>query len=255
VGTIITVNATGTVAIAGGTFNANGNMTLNGQMTCDATGTFTVAAGKTLTIQSGGNATFTGDHTIDTASTIAITGGTFTANGNMTLNGQLTRDAAGTFTVAAGKTLTVQNGGDAIFTGSYTTTGSNITVTGAGSTFTTTSNLDINGSNAMNLTSGGAVSSGSGQRNHRPFWAMGRPPWMAADRASAAGHSQSGEPAIPAALPSAIAVRVDSCWSEWATPTFRAVAERSPFRTAPQSPERPWIWLARVWFLGAALEP
>ena len=56
---VIMVNATGTVAIAGGTFNANGDMTLNGgSLTRDTTGVFTLAFGKTLTAQGGGIASF-----------------------------------------------------------------------------------------------------------------------------------------------------------------------------------------------------
>ena len=82
---------------------------------------------------------------------------------SVTLNGaQLTRAAGADINLAAGKTLTVQNGADVDITGSYTnSTGTTITVTGAGSTFSTTSTLAISSGGTLNILAGGDVSSGS----------------------------------------------------------------------------------------------
>jgi hypothetical protein len=57
---------------------------------------------------------------------------------SLTLDGAaLTRANGADLNLAAGKTLLVQNGGDAAITGAYAnTTASTITVTGAGSSFT-----------------------------------------------------------------------------------------------------------------------
>ncbi len=261
------VNATGTVAIAGGNYISNGNLTINGgQFTRDANGTFSLAAGRTLTVQAGGDVTFTGSFSHTTASTIAVTGtgstfslnggltlnggsaldvlaggsvssgfmnigtsigngtvtinglgssytitsavastigaangntgtlrtqasgafqsgsgltlvnatgtidisgGSYTANGDLTLDGgQLTRAAVGTFTLNAGRTLTIQGGGDAIFTGNYVnSTASTILVTGAGSTLSTTGLLVLNGSTNLTVAAGADVTSGAAQIN------------------------------------------------------------------------------------------
>ncbi len=115
----------------------------------------------TLNVQNGGTLTTSSVSVINTTGTVAITGGTFNANGDMNLSGQLTRDAGGAFNLAADKMLTVRNGGDAIFTGSYSqTTAAIINVTGAGSTFTTSGDAEFRGGSTLNITGGGQLASG-----------------------------------------------------------------------------------------------
>ena len=138
-----TVSGSG-LFIAPGVFANSGTVTINGAasaltLTGAATATIGAAGASTapLNVQSGGTFTSgTGVAAVNATGTVAIAGGTFNANGDLTLNGgQLTRDAAGVFNLAAGKTLAVQGGGDALFTGAYThSTASFINVTGAGAT-------------------------------------------------------------------------------------------------------------------------
>ena len=76
--------------------------------------------------------------TVTSTGSIAVNNATFNANGNVLSSGQITRDATGVFTVASGKTPTLQAGGDATFTGAFatgttTTDGENFLITGAGS--------------------------------------------------------------------------------------------------------------------------
>ena len=126
---LTTIHKTGTVAIAGGTFNANGAVTLNGgQLTRDAAGVFTLAAGKTLTVQNGGDTIFTGTYGAPSNSIIAVTGAGSTLSTTSTL------------TLGSGSTTNVSAGGS-IGTGAGTalvaTFGGNATVTvdGSGSSF------------------------------------------------------------------------------------------------------------------------
>ena len=123
----------------------------------------------TLNVQNGGvftSGSATAEIAVGQAGTIAIAGGTFNADGDMTLNGLMTRDATGIFHLAAGRTLTVQGGGDATITGTFAnTTASTIAVTGAGSTFTTTGSLSINSGSTLAISSDGDVSAGSGTIN------------------------------------------------------------------------------------------
>jgi fibronectin-binding autotransporter adhesin len=102
----------------------------------------------------------TGLTTVNKKGTIAIAGGIYNSHGDLTLTiGQLTRDASGVFALDAGHTLTVQSGGDAVFTGSFTdSTASTILVTGKGSTLGTTTTLGIQGGAALNIAAEGKVS-------------------------------------------------------------------------------------------------
>ncbi len=60
---------------------------------------------------------------------------------------------------AAGKTLTVQNGGHAIFADGYSqTTDATTDVSGSGSTFTTARGFEFLGNSALNITDGGSFS-------------------------------------------------------------------------------------------------
>jgi fibronectin-binding autotransporter adhesin len=121
------------------------------------------ASSGTLNVNTGG--TFnsgTGLTTVNPTGTISIAGGIYNSNGDLTINGgQLTRDAAGAFTMGSGRTLTVQNGGDAFFTVAYvTTTPSTINVTGAGSTFSTAASLNFGHGSIMNISAGGSAALG-----------------------------------------------------------------------------------------------
>ena len=149
--------STGTVTING----ADSALTLVGGTTIGATS----ASTGTLNVQSGGtfHSSTAGAITVNATGTVAITGGTFNANGNMTLNGQMTRDAAGAFTLASGKTLTIQNGGDFTNTTNYShTTASTVTVTGAGSVLSASgvSQLLFSGGSTLNVLAGAMATAG-----------------------------------------------------------------------------------------------
>ncbi len=124
-------DVTGTSLTLAGTSVANtGTITIIGTgstLTLSGAGNATIGAtaGSTGTLNVNTRGTFnsgTGLTTVNATGTIAIIdSGIFFANGSVTLNGgQLTRDSAGDFFLAAGRTFTVQNGGDATFTGAYT---------------------------------------------------------------------------------------------------------------------------------------
>ena len=152
-----TKHYTGPTSVNAGTLQVSSGGTLNG------TASVAVAAGGILAVD-GTVTTGTGLSTVAAGGAINITGGTFNANGNLTLDGasaQLNR-AVGAFNLAAGKTLTVQGGGDATFTGDYTNdTASTIVVSGAGSTLQTVSGfLEINGGSTLRVQGGGSVTSG-----------------------------------------------------------------------------------------------
>lgn len=70
------VNPTGAINITGGTYNANGNMTLSGtgaQLNRDSAGVFNLASGKVLTVQGGADALITGNYSSNGA-IIQLTG-------------------------------------------------------------------------------------------------------------------------------------------------------------------------------------
>ncbi len=148
----------GTVTITG----AASALTISGAgaITIGATSASTAA----LNVQSGG--TFnsgTGTTTVNTTGTVAIAGGTFNQNGNMILSGLMTRDATGVFNLAAGRTLTVQGGGDFTNSGTYShTTASTVTVTGAGSTLSATASnqLRFSGGSTLNVLAGAQATAG-----------------------------------------------------------------------------------------------
>jgi T5SS/PEP-CTERM-associated repeat protein len=100
-----------------------------------------------------------------TASIDVLLTSTFNINENLTLNGaELTRDFNATINLAAGKTLTVQNGGDVSISGNYPiSTASTTVVTGAGSTFSCTSQLLLSGGSTMNILAGADLFIGSAQ--------------------------------------------------------------------------------------------
>jgi hypothetical protein len=154
-----------------GTVGSSGTLTVNGVGSSSSSHALTLGAAGvstgTLNVQNLGvfNGGFGGTPiTVGATGTIAITGGLFIAGGNMTLNGQMTRDTTGDFALVAGRTLTVQNGGDVTITGSFSnTSASTITVTGAGSTFSTTSSLSVSSGSTLNVFAGADVSSAAAQ--------------------------------------------------------------------------------------------
>ena len=147
-----------TGAITGtGTINKSGTGTLTlSNTTISADVNITAGA---VNVASAGTTTFNSNSIID------INAGTFDAAGNVTLdNAQLIRDNGATLSIAATKTLTVQNGADATITGTFAnSTASTITVTGSGSTFTTTGSLTLNGGSTTNVLAGGSIFTGIGQ--------------------------------------------------------------------------------------------
>jgi hypothetical protein len=88
----------------------------------------------------------------------ATSSGSFLANGNFTLSGRLNRGAGSTFTIAAGRSLTIQNGGRATFEGSYSLN-VGTSVGGTGSRLDVAADLSVSGNN-LSVSAGGAVSAG-----------------------------------------------------------------------------------------------
>lgn len=116
-----------------------------------------------LNVNNGGVfASTTGTTEVGALGTVSINGGTFTANGDLNINGgQLTLDGAGTLSLASGKFLNVQGGGDVNITGPFSqTVQSNLYMNGAGSTFATTGDINWNGETGL-LASGLSVLNGS----------------------------------------------------------------------------------------------
>jgi autotransporter-associated beta strand protein len=115
--------------------------------------------------------TGTGQMTISKTGTVNIGnpaggsfGTTFNANGNVTIDGGvLTRNGGSAFNLAAGKTMTVQNGGRASFTytNDYTTANATYNITGSGSKIEASSDLSIGAGSQVNVSSGGAFVSGN----------------------------------------------------------------------------------------------
>ena len=100
--------------------------------------------------------------------------GVFNINESLTLDGaQLTRASGADINLPAGKTLTVQNGGDAIITGVFiNNSASTIAVTSAGSTFSTTSSLQLIGGSDTTVSAGGSLTAGTGLTNVRATGAL-----------------------------------------------------------------------------------
>ncbi|MEX2307004.1 MAG: hypothetical protein WD738_05400 [Pirellulales bacterium] len=119
------------------------------------------------TTASGAAFTSTGMLTINATGEVNIGSGantgTLNANGDVTINGGvLTRGSSGTFELQSGKTMTIQNSGNASFAGSYNTANNAIyNVTGGGSILETlgAGSLHIGNGAQMSVNSGGVVSS------------------------------------------------------------------------------------------------
>jgi T5SS/PEP-CTERM-associated repeat protein len=155
VGNTAAASTTGSVTVtgAGSTWTISGGNFLGVGATGGSTGTLTVASGGVF--NSG-----TGSSVINTTGTLALNGGTFVANGGLNVNGgQFTRDAAGTFTLPAGRVLTVQAGGDAIITGNLALLNNvTVNVSGPGSSFALNAGELTTDGGALNVTGGASVS-------------------------------------------------------------------------------------------------
>jgi len=145
-------NFTGTSAL-----NKSGAGTMTWTPNATANFAVTVAAG-TLAMGADGLGDVFGSN-----ATIAINGtSTFNINESLILDGALlTRTSGANMNLAAGKTLTVQNGGDVTLSGAFTnTTASSIIVTGTGSTFSSSnSSLEFGGGSSLSVQAGGTVAS------------------------------------------------------------------------------------------------
>ena len=146
----------GTVTGAGSTITQAGASVLEVGHAASGTATLTVSSGGTFT-------TGTGLTTIRKTGLVDIQGGTFDANGNITIDGgALQRSTSGTFDWAASKTMTIQGGGRASFTGNFQTPDALINVTGSGSrleTLDATAHLNIDNACRVNVSGAGLVSS------------------------------------------------------------------------------------------------
>jgi T5SS/PEP-CTERM-associated repeat protein len=160
------------LVVASTAASTSGSVTINGggsSLTVSGTGTAIIGATSASTanfnVQSGG--TFnsgTGTTTVGATGVVSISGGNFNANGNIVVNGSITKTASGVFSLASGRTMTLQSGGDASFavTGVQSFTGSNVAVTGTGSTFTSTDTGEVildSGAN-FSVQAGGSASFG-----------------------------------------------------------------------------------------------
>jgi fibronectin-binding autotransporter adhesin len=117
---LFTINGTGTVTVGSGaktgTFNANGNLTINGGTLIRSSGsTFTLASGRTMTIQNGGTASFTGNFNTASSAIYNISGAgstleTTSIGNTLTIVGGAQVTASSQGTVSAGGSLVLSNG-------------------------------------------------------------------------------------------------------------------------------------------------
>jgi hypothetical protein len=103
----ITINKTGTVNVAGGTFNANGNITLDGGKLLNTSGTCNLAFGKNLTASNTSQVSLIGNHELASGSTHTIQSGSSLSVSNGYLDIGITQASGGTLVVTgSGSTLT-----------------------------------------------------------------------------------------------------------------------------------------------------
>ncbi len=147
-GSLLTQSGASTTTV-GATTNSmasiNIGVSATGGTLTTGTGTLTIKPTGTVTVGSGTNA------------------GTLNASGNVTLDGGVLerQNAASAFTLASGKTLSIQNGGRASFTGDYTTAANAIyTIGGVNSKLETLSGGTLNANNGgqINVSSDGLLS-------------------------------------------------------------------------------------------------
>ncbi len=124
---LATVNATGTIAISGGTMNVNGNLALEGgRLMRDAAGVFNFAPGHTFGVRGGGDAIFLGAYETPSATTVNVSeaGSTFSTSTDLTIGGGSIVNILGGGSLSAGTAIL------ASLAGSGTAT-----INGAGSSF------------------------------------------------------------------------------------------------------------------------
>lgn len=132
----VTVNASGTVGVAGGTFNQNGDMTIQGGGDFNLTsGTHNVAATRTITVTGSG-------------SSYTKAGSSFTLNGGSSMTVQSGASAA------INTLFNLGTGGTA---GTFTVTGAGSTVVNAGA-----AQVTVGANGTLNVNSSGVFDSGIG---------------------------------------------------------------------------------------------
>jgi hypothetical protein len=140
-------------AITGtGTVNKSGAGTLVLAPTTTVSADFAVNAGA-LTLLADGSADVFGP-----SASIAVNGtSTLNINENLTLDAApLTRASGANIFIAAGKTLTLQNGADATLTGAFNhQTASTVTLTGNGTTLSATATSTVSDGGTINVLAGG----------------------------------------------------------------------------------------------------
>jgi len=177
-----TVRPTGSIEIDDATFNAHGDVDLDGGMlTRNTNGVFSLAAGTTLAVSNGGRATFDEGYVLDVPATIDVAdGGSMfeTSSGGITVaaGGQISlRAGAGLVSAAALEVGTADGNGTVSLSGGATASSvegylgtvvgarGQVTVDGAGSAWTVSGNLFIGdrGTGSLDLTDGATVSTGS----------------------------------------------------------------------------------------------
>jgi hypothetical protein len=96
----LTVNKTGLVDIAGGTFALNSNATIEGTLQRSAGGTFNWASSKTMSVQNGGHLLLTNGYSLPTSASVTVTQASST----------LTQSGLGALTISNGSQLTIATG-------------------------------------------------------------------------------------------------------------------------------------------------
>jgi hypothetical protein len=181
-----TISGEGLLQIDGGVFTTSGDVHVNsaGDIGTGARinmqgGTLAQVGATNITVgaASGGTSTIslnsspsvfstgTGLLTINRSGVVDINSGTFNANGNVLINGGLLDRSSGGgsgFVLAAGGQMTIQNGGRAVFGGTYnvassTASNPNIHVTGSGSRLEAQSTMSIDFGAEVEVESGGAL--------------------------------------------------------------------------------------------------
>ena len=150
------------------------NLTGGSQLIKNGTGTMTwtpnvpTAFDITLSV---GTLTIAADGVADvfnSTATINVNGTSIlNLNESITLDGaRITRVTGADINLAAGKTLTVQDGGEVEIIGTFSnSTASTIAVTGVGSSFNTTSALSLIGGSTITVAAGGTVTAGTANVN------------------------------------------------------------------------------------------
>ncbi len=157
----ISLNQTGVVTVdgSGSTITQSGNAYLIVGRFADSSASLQLTNGASFTTGTVAPGSF--GVNVEATGTLSLlgTGTTFTANAPMVVRGQVTTGAGTIFTMDAGKSFTVTDGGDAVFGSSPNFgAGTAITVSGAGSTLSSGARLDLDNVR-LDVTGGGVVQS------------------------------------------------------------------------------------------------